>query len=72
MKVELQVKRAVSRSAEYEIFKYLIFEKILPATAAEMPIGLPEEIAVVICVTAFAAVFVFLAASIVFLVVSET
>lgn len=70
--VDFQVKRALCNSTEYVMLRYLIFEKIFPATAADTPKGLPEERAVVTCVTVFAAVPAFSVVLITFLVVVET
>ncbi len=70
--VDFQVNKALCNSTEYVILRYLIFEKIFPATAADTPKGLPEERAVVICVTVFAAVPAFSVVSMTFLVVFET
>ncbi len=54
------------------MFKYLMFEKIFPATDVEIPVGLPEDNAVVACVIALEAVPAFSVTSIVDFTVSET
>lgn len=66
-----QLVKASSSPTEYEIFKYLIFEKILPATEAEIPVGLPEDNAVVACVIALEAVPALSVTAIVDFIVSE-
>jgi len=70
--VDFQVNRALCSSTEYVMLRYFILEKIFPATAADIPSGLPEEIAVVTCVTVFAAVPAFWVVSMTFFVVVET
>ncbi len=53
------------------MFKYLIFEKIFPATDVDIPVGLPEDNTVVTCVTALEAVPALSVTSIVDFIVSE-
>ena len=53
------------------MFRYFIFEKIFPATVAEIPVGLPEDNAAVACVTAEAAFWPFSVASIIDFVMLE-
>ena len=72
IKLDPHVINASSSAIEYEIFKYLILEKILPATEVETPKRLPEVKAVVAWVIALEAVPAFSVTSIVDWIVSET
>ncbi len=63
--------KASSSPTEYEILRNLIFEKIFPATEAEIPKGLPDDNAVVACVIALEAVPALSVTSIVDFIVSE-
>ena len=71
MKFDFHVNKAICSSTEYVILRYLILEKIFPATEADIPSGLPEERAEVICVTDFVTVEVFSDVFITFVVVVE-